>query len=127
MSEANRIAARRSVFDGAGVHAGRPDGARFAMRLVPPAVRLSLRLPDSGDDGGHLESRVTVSEQPHHLEEEHGAINDLGILLACYQVHQVDNDRLPTQCCHHALEFRIEIGVMLGACGIFGAPTEQPL
>lgn len=52
MSEANRIAERRSAFDGADAVAGRPDGARFALRIVPPAVRLSLRLPGAGVTGG---------------------------------------------------------------------------
>ena len=52
MSEADRTAERRSVFEGLGEHPGRPDGDRFAMRLAPPAVRLSLRLPGAGDIGG---------------------------------------------------------------------------
>lgn len=52
MSEADQGAERRSVFDGGGAHADRPDGARFALRLAPPAARLSLRLLGTADGGG---------------------------------------------------------------------------
>lgn len=68
MSEITRAAERRSVFDGGAAPAGRPDGARFAMRVLPPAVRFSLRLLGTGGEVG-LAAGFDLSQPINALRE----------------------------------------------------------